>query len=91
MANFFNYQILADRFVLNLKVSKKTQGAIFPIGLLLMVMGEEEIAWHLGPYPHLNSTCVHGPSVAYPGFLMGTLTQGTSSLKFANLVYRSAF
>ena len=48
--------MLADRFVLNLKM-RKNQGAIFPIGALLLVMREEEIAWHLGPYPHLNGTC----------------------------------
>ena len=55
MATFFNYQILADRFVLNLKC-EETQGAIFPFGVLLLVMREEEIARHLGPYPNLNST-----------------------------------
>ena len=37
MANFLNYQILADRFVLNLKMWK-IQGAIFPIGILLLAI-----------------------------------------------------
>ena len=33
---------------------KKTQGTIFPVGILLLAMREEEIAWHLGGY-----ICVH--------------------------------
>ena len=37
MANFFDYQILADRFVFRLNYIK-TQGAFFPIDILLMVM-----------------------------------------------------
>ena len=38
MSKFFDYQILADRFVLNLKKWKKNQGTIFPIDILLLVM-----------------------------------------------------
>ena len=49
---------MADRFVLNLKMWK-IQGAILPIGILLLVMREEEVAWHLGPYPILNTTCAY--------------------------------
>ena len=37
MSKFLDYQILADRFVLNLK-SEKTQGDIFLIDILLLVM-----------------------------------------------------
>ena len=37
MSKFFYHQILADRFVLNLK-SEKTQGAIFLIDILLTVI-----------------------------------------------------
>ena len=45
-----NYQISADRFVLNLKIWKNSR-CHFPIGILLLVVREEEIAWHLGPFP----------------------------------------
>ena len=38
MSKKIYYQILADRFVLDLKNWKKTEGAIFPIDILLLVM-----------------------------------------------------
>ena len=37
MSKLFYYQILADRFVLNLKMWK-TEGAICPIDILFLVM-----------------------------------------------------
>ena len=55
MAKPFDYQILANRFVLKLKLCKNSS-AIFPIDILLMVMRSEEIVWHFGQHPHLNTT-----------------------------------
>ena len=36
---------------------KKLNLPFFPIDILLLVMREEEIVWHLGPHPILNTTC----------------------------------
>ena len=54
MAKFFDYEILANRFVLKLELYKNSS-AIFPIDMLLMVMRFKEIVWHLGQHPHLNT------------------------------------
>ena len=62
MVTFFDYQILANRFVLKLKLCKNSS-AIFPIDILLVVMGSEEIVCLLGQYPHLNTTCVPTPAL----------------------------
>ena len=56
MSKFFYHQILADRFVLNLK--KKTQGAIFSIDNLLLVIKSLDFCLALGQYPILNTTRV---------------------------------
>ena len=37
---------------------KKTQGAIFPVDILLLVMMSEEIVWHFGPHTIVNMTGV---------------------------------
>ena len=55
MAKYFDYQILADGFVLKLKLCKNSS-AIFPIYILLIVMRSEKNVWHLGHHPHLNTT-----------------------------------
>ena len=61
MAKYFDYQILANRFVLKVKLCKNSC-AILPIDILLMVMRSKEIVWHLGHYPHLNTTHVKATS-----------------------------
>ena len=55
-AIFFDNQILANRFVLKVKLCKNSS-AIFPIDFLLIVMRSEEIVWHLSQRPLLNTTC----------------------------------
>ena len=47
------------RFVLKLQMWK-TEGALFPIDILLLVMRSEEIVWHLGLHPIVNTTCGTG-------------------------------
>ena len=58
MSKFFYHQILADRFVLNLK-KWKTQGAIFSIDNLLLVIKSLDFCLALGQYPILNTTRVN--------------------------------
>ena len=75
MTKLFNYQILADRFVLNLKMWK-TQGPIFPVDIVLLVMKSWDFCQALGPHPIMNMTLVHCATIATKLILNYSLAQG---------------
>ena len=72
MAKYLDFQILANRFVLKLKL-RKNSSAIFLFDIVLMVMKSQDFARHLGQYPHLNTTCGNSSADNFPSHFSDTI------------------